>query len=157
MIENRAAELQNVDGIGPKRRERIANAWQEAKQVQEIMLFLHTHGVSTSRAVRIFKTYGDVGAQTRARSFARPGVPPSRQSKKCAAIPTCWQKTSTGSVSRPPTRSRRRSGFRETRSTGRGRALIMLEATSDGHCALPLGKLKLAAVKLLEVPEGTVE
>jgi exodeoxyribonuclease V alpha subunit len=33
----------------------------------------------------------------------------------------------------------------------------LLEATSDGHCALPLEKLKLAAVKLLEVPEGTVE
>ena len=34
---------------------------------------------------------------------------------------------------------------------------VLLEATSDGHCALPLGKLKLAAVKLLEVPEATVE
>ena len=58
VIENRTAELQSVDGIGPKRRERIAHAWQEAKQVREIMLFLHSHGVSTSRAVRIFKTYG---------------------------------------------------------------------------------------------------
>ena len=58
VIENRAAELQTVDGIGPKRRERIAHAWQEARQVREIMLFLHSHGVSTSRAVRIFKTYG---------------------------------------------------------------------------------------------------
>ena len=34
---------------------------------------------------------------------------------------------------------------------------VLLETTSDGHCALPLGKLKLAAVKLLEVPEETVE
>ena len=59
VIENRAAELQTVDGIGPKRRERIAHAWQEARQVREIMLFLHSHGVSNSRAVRIFKTYGE--------------------------------------------------------------------------------------------------
>src|SRR6201987_3259066 len=59
VIENRAADLQSVDGIGPKRRERIALAWQEAKQVREIMLFLHCHGVSTSRAVRIFKMYGE--------------------------------------------------------------------------------------------------
>jgi hypothetical protein len=59
VIENRAAELQTVDGIGPKRRERIAHAWQEAKQVREIMLFLHSHGVSTSRAVRIFRSYGE--------------------------------------------------------------------------------------------------
>ena len=59
VIETRTAELQSVDGIGPKRRERIARAWQEAKQVREIMLFLHSHGVGTSRAVRIFKTYGE--------------------------------------------------------------------------------------------------
>ena len=26
--------------------------------MREIMLFLHAHGVGTSRAVRIFKTYG---------------------------------------------------------------------------------------------------
>jgi len=49
VIEKRSAELQTVDGIGPKRRERISRAWQEAKQVREIMLFLHSHGVSTSR------------------------------------------------------------------------------------------------------------
>jgi len=59
VIEKRPAELQSVNGIGPKRRERIAQAWQEAKQVREIMLFLHSHGVTTSRAVRIFKTYGE--------------------------------------------------------------------------------------------------
>ena len=58
IIENRTAELQTVDGIGPKRRERIESAWRQAKQVREIMLFLHSHGVSTSRAVRIFKAYG---------------------------------------------------------------------------------------------------
>ena len=33
----------------------------------------------------------------------------------------------------------------------------MLEATSDGHCALPLAKLKLTAVKLLEISETTIE
>ena len=59
VIENRVSELQSVDGIGPKRRQRIEQAWQEAKQVRQIMLFLHSHGVSTSRAVRIFKTYGE--------------------------------------------------------------------------------------------------
>jgi exodeoxyribonuclease V alpha subunit len=59
VIETRSGELLWVDGIGPKRRERISRAWREAKQVREIMLFLHGHGVSTSRAVRIFKAYGE--------------------------------------------------------------------------------------------------
>src|SRR5437762_11551877 len=34
---------------------------------------------------------------------------------------------------------------------------VLLEAASDGHCALPLEKLKLASAKLLEVPDGIVE
>jgi exodeoxyribonuclease V alpha subunit len=34
-------------------------AWQEQKQVKEIMVFLHGHGVSTNLAVKIYKTYGD--------------------------------------------------------------------------------------------------
>src|SRR5580692_719555 len=34
---------------------------------------------------------------------------------------------------------------------------VLLEATSEGHCALPLEKLKLAATKLLGVGEAPVE
>jgi exodeoxyribonuclease V alpha subunit len=59
VIGNSPADLETVDGIGPKRRERIARAWREGIQIQEIMLFLHSHGVSTGRAVRIYKTYGE--------------------------------------------------------------------------------------------------
>jgi exodeoxyribonuclease V alpha subunit len=48
-----------VDGIGPKRRKRIKDAWAEQKVIRNIIVFLHSHGVSTSRAVRIYKTYGE--------------------------------------------------------------------------------------------------
>ena len=34
---------------------------------------------------------------------------------------------------------------------------VLLEATTDGHCALPREKLGLAAVKLLEAQEAPVE
>jgi Helix-hairpin-helix containing domain len=32
--------------------------WAEQKVIREITLFLHSNGVATSRAVRIYKTYG---------------------------------------------------------------------------------------------------
>jgi len=60
---------------------------------------------------------------------------------------------------RLPTRSRKKVGIPKD-SINLAKAGIdhtLLEATSDGHCALPLAKLKLAAVKLLEVQEGIVE
>ena len=141
VIENRAAELQTVDGIGPKRRERIAHAWQEARQVREIMLFLHSHGVSTSRAVRIFKTYGEQAIEkvrsnpyVLAKDIYGIGFATADQIAQKVGIPK-------------DSLNRARAGIDH----------VLLEATSDGHCALPLAKLKLAAAKLLEVPEGTVE
>ena len=59
IIESSPDRLREVDGIGPVRAASILTAWAEQKAVREIMVFLHNHGVSTARAVRIFKTYGD--------------------------------------------------------------------------------------------------
>ncbi len=59
MIEKQPERLVEAADIGPKRAGLIARAWQEQKQVKEIMLFLHSHGVSTNLAVKIYKQYGD--------------------------------------------------------------------------------------------------
>ena len=59
IIEQESARLEDIDGIGPKRRQRIKEAWAEQKVIRKIMVFLHSNGVSTSRAVRIYKTYGE--------------------------------------------------------------------------------------------------
>ena len=37
----------------------IRTSWQEQKHVHHILAFLASHGVGTSRAVKIYKTYGD--------------------------------------------------------------------------------------------------
>lgn len=58
VIEADPTRLREVPGIGEFRAGRIAAGWAEQKAVRDIMVFLHSHGVSTSRAVRIFKTYG---------------------------------------------------------------------------------------------------
>src|SRR4029453_7475863 len=58
IIETTPDRLREVDGIGPVRAASILAAWAEQKAVREIMIFLHSHGVGTERAVRIFKTYG---------------------------------------------------------------------------------------------------
>ena len=50
VIENDIGRLHQVDGVGPKRIEIIARGWQEQKQIKEVMLFLQSHGVSTSLA-----------------------------------------------------------------------------------------------------------
>src|SRR5260221_3634276 len=58
IIEQEPERLTTVDGIGPLRAKPITSSWAGQKVIREIMVFLQSHGVSTSRAVRIFKTYG---------------------------------------------------------------------------------------------------
>ena len=64
VIDHYSVKLEEVDGIGPARRQKIKAAWVEQKAVRDIMIFLHSHGVSTSRAVRIYKAYGDKAIET---------------------------------------------------------------------------------------------
>jgi exodeoxyribonuclease V alpha subunit len=64
VIEQRPERLLEVPGIGLDRTKRITAAWEEQKQVKEIMVFLHGHGVSTNLAVKIYKTYGDAALET---------------------------------------------------------------------------------------------
>ena len=58
VIEKEPERLNAVEGIGKKRKECIVSGWNDQKAVREIMVFLQSHDVGTSRAVRIYKTYG---------------------------------------------------------------------------------------------------
>jgi len=59
VIEENIQNLVQVEGIGKKRIEMIRKAWDEQKEIREVMLFLQTHGVSSAYATKIFKHYGD--------------------------------------------------------------------------------------------------
>ncbi|MDH3981356.1 MAG: ATP-dependent RecD-like DNA helicase [Kiritimatiellaceae bacterium] len=59
VIENSSGKLLKVEGIGRQRKDNIKNAWDEQKNVRQIMSFLFSHGISTMRAFRIHKMYGD--------------------------------------------------------------------------------------------------
>ncbi len=60
IIENSPHRLIEVEGLGESRKEKILLAWEEQKKIREIVMFLHSYDVGTTRAVRIYKTYGDL-------------------------------------------------------------------------------------------------
>lgn len=140
VIEQASARLEEIDGIGPKRRRRIKDAWNEQKAIREIMLFLHSHGVSTSRAVRIFKTYGHDASETvrsnpyvLAKDIRGIGFKTADQIAQQVGIPV-------DSIARAAA------------------ALdhVLLSATGEGHCALPMELLKDQAGQLLLVDPAIV-
>jgi exodeoxyribonuclease V alpha subunit len=58
VIEKTAEKLSEVEGIGPKRISMIRKAWEEQKEIKEIMIFLQGHGVSAAYSAKIYKRYG---------------------------------------------------------------------------------------------------
>ena len=59
VIEDNIELLVEIEGIGNKRIQKIAESWQRQKEVKNIMLFLQEHQVSTSYAAKIYKQYGN--------------------------------------------------------------------------------------------------
>src|SRR6188472_86634 len=50
--------LLHIHGIGQGRLHRIRQSWEEQKEVRKIILFLTEHGITSGRAIRIYRTYG---------------------------------------------------------------------------------------------------
>ena len=51
--------LIQVEGIGEAKANTIALAFQEQREIREVMLFLQQYGVSTAYALKIYKKYGE--------------------------------------------------------------------------------------------------
>ena len=58
IIETDIQRLLEVEGIGKKRIDMIAKAWDAQSEIRGVMLFLQGHGVSSGYAAKIFKHYG---------------------------------------------------------------------------------------------------
>ena len=139
-IEANPERLKEIDGIGPVRAKRITDAWAEQKIVREIMVFLHSHGVGTARAVRIFKTYGADAVQVMTENpyrLARDIRGIGFKTADAIAMKLGIEKTAMIRV---------RAGI----------SYALTEAMDEGHCGLPTEELVPLAVGLLEVEKGLV-
>ena len=58
IIENDIDKLHEVQGIGEKRVEMIKVAWEEQKEIRDVMVFLQGNGVSPVYAMKIYRQYG---------------------------------------------------------------------------------------------------
>jgi len=140
VIEAEPVRLQEVDGIGPVRASRITAAWTEQKVVREIMVFLHSHGVGTARAVRIYKTYGADAVQVMSENPYRLARDIRGIGFKTAdAIATKLGVDKTAMI-------RVRAGI----------SYALTEAMDDGHCGLPTDGLVPLAEKLLEISQDLI-
>ena len=128
LIEQEPGRLREVTGIGPKRAARIVTGWADQKVIREIMLFLHANGVGTSRAVRIYKTYGAEAVRLISDIRGIGFLTADRVAEKLGIEKTAMIRT--------------RAGI----------SFALAEAMDEGHCGLPVDELTALTEKLIEVP-----
>ncbi len=140
IIETEPWRLRDVAGIGPKRVEQIVEAWAEQKAVREIMVFLHSHGVGATRAIRIYKTYGADALQVMSQN-------PYRLAHDIRGIGFTTADTIAMKLGiRPDAMVRLRAGVNHG----------LAEAAGEGHCGLPVADLVSATAELLGCAEPLV-
>ena len=142
VIEQTPEKLKGLRGIGPKRIQKITSGWADQKVISEIMVFLHGHGVSTSKSVRIFKTYGQDAVKVVKEN-------PYRLAKDIRGIGFRSADTIAQNIGIDPTSPiRARAGV----------AYALSEASGNqGHCCLPRTELVKETVELLNIPEAVIE
>src|SRR6476469_4431925 len=139
-IEAAPERLREVTGIGPVRANRITTAWSDQKIIREIMVFLHSNGVGTARAVRIYKTYGADAVQVMTENpyrLARDIRGIGFKTADAIAMKLGIEKSAM---------SRVRAGI----------SFALTEAMDEGHCGLPTEELIPLADKSLEVPQELI-
>src|SRR5919199_2314617 len=141
VIEQTPERLREVPGVGPWRARRIQEGWAEQRTVREIMLFLHSHGVGTARAVRIYRVYGPDAVQIVSEN-------PYRLARDIRGI---GFKTADLIASK--------LGIEKTASVRvrAGISYALAEAMDEGHCGLPVDELLELTSELLEVGPALVE
>jgi exodeoxyribonuclease V alpha subunit len=141
IIEQQPDRLIEVHGLGPKRTERIADAWEEQKAIKEVMVFLAGVGVSTSLAVRIYKRYGGD-------SIALVCSEPYRLASEVWGIGFRTADTIAQAVGIPHDSPQRiKAGLQYTLS----------QAADNGHCYLPEPDMIRDAAKILEVERELID
>ena len=137
VIEKEPERLKEVPGIGPKRAKRLSEGFKDQKAVREIMVFLQTHGLGSSRAARIYRTYGADAATLLTED-------PYRLARDIRGIGFRIADSIGASLGKD------REGLPRARA---GLGYTLEQARGAGHCGLPRGELLEQAQELLKIPE----
>ncbi|MBX3015162.1 MAG: AAA family ATPase [Caldilineaceae bacterium] len=140
IIEEQPERLHEVPSVGQKRTQMIMAAWQEQKAIKEVMLFLQSHGVSTSLATKIYKSYGD-----EAIGIVRQD--PYRLARDIFGIGFLTADKIAQSLGLAPDSPQRIAA---------GVAYALNQATEEGHVFLPTSALVDTASELLSVSRDEV-
>lgn len=141
IIDRQPGRLCEVEGLGPKRINRIKEAWKQQWALREVMVFLQEHGVSPAFAHRIYRQYGSD-------AVAVVKKDPYRLAREVRGIGFRSADQIARSVGiEPESPERLTAGLR----------YVVSRATEQGHTYLPGENLVAEATEQLGVPRSALD
>ena len=141
LLDTESKRLEEVEGIGPKKRKEIKASWDAQRAVREIMVFLHGHGISGARAVRIHKEYGE-----RAREVLEGNPYQLAEDIFGVGFKTADELAAKLGMAADAVQRREAAVLH-----------VMRGAREEGHCALPRAEMVKRTCGLLGMEEAAVE
>lgn len=133
--------VREVSGIGRMRAQKIVQAWQDQRGMQDVMVFLQGHGVGSALALRIYRGFG-------AETVARVKENPYCLAEEIHGVGFVLADRIAATLGI--------SGDFPLRVQA-GLLHVVRKFSDDGHCYVPLTPLKANAAALLGVDEDSVE
>jgi len=141
IIEKRPRRLLEVPGIGQTRLKAINKAWREERAMSELVMFLESHGVRATSALKIYKRYG-----SKAIEVVRDN--PYRLASEIWGIGFVTADEIAYKLGIDPESPLRIKA---------GITYVLGQGTDEGHVFLPLEFLRTRCVALLGVDEPSFE
>lgn len=141
VIDKAPQRITEVDGIGPKRREKIVQAWSSMRALHDVMVFLQGLGVSTAHAARIYKKYAQ-------RSIQVVRDNPYRLAIDISGIGFLTADKIAASLGIDRTSPHRADA---------GTIHVLREMSDEGHVLAPQSELRMRGEKLLEVDGALID
>ncbi len=141
IIEKRPRRLLEVDGIGESRLKAVKKAWREERAMSELVMFLESHGIRATSALKIYRRYG-----SKAIEVVRDN--PYRLASEIWGIGFLTaDKIAYKLGTDPEAPIRVRAGI----------TYVLGQAAEEGHVFLPVDFLSARCVDLLGVSEASFE
>jgi len=141
VIEHEPQRLLEVLGIGHKRVSKVTSAWEEQKQIREVMIFLQGHGVRASWAVKIFKAFGREAVDVIQQD-------PYRLAREIRGVGFKTADRIAQNLGLP---------LDSLRRVAAGVAYALGEMANEGHVYAPQEELVAVAAEMLDVPAELVQ
>ena len=141
ILQYNPEKLKEVEGIGEKKAEGIAEAFAEQRELRDVMIFLQSYGISPGYGVKIYKKYGS-------QTIVRIKENPYRLSEDIIGIGFKMADTIAQSMG---------VDKRSTYRINAGIKFTLMEFSSEGHTYVPREELIVKSAVLLGIEKTAVE